>query len=50
MREVLCPACGALVEGASDDELFERARAHTLASHDYDIPREHVLQSASPAD
>ena len=46
MKEVICPACGALVEGADDDEIVDRARAHTLDAHSYDIPTEHVLAAA----
>ena len=49
MREVICPACGALVEGEDDDELVARARQHTLDAHDYDIPAEHVLAAAQDA-
>lgn len=49
MKEVLCPACGALTEGATDDELYIATREHTLQAHSYDIPREHVLLSAVEA-
>jgi predicted small metal-binding protein len=50
MRELICPACGALVEAGDDDELIERARAHTLDAHDYDIPSEHVRTAAYDVD
>lgn len=50
MKEVICPACGALVEGADDREIVERARAHTLDAHDYDIPAEHVRAAAYDVD
>lgn len=46
MKEVICPACGALVEGGNTDQLVERARRHTLDAHSYDIPTEHVLAAA----
>jgi hypothetical protein len=49
MREVICPACGALTEGVTDDELYQATREHTLDAHAYDIPREHVLASAFDA-
>jgi len=45
-REVVCPACGAIVEAPDDDELVRRAREHTLDAHSYDIPTEHVLAAA----
>ena len=47
--EVTCPACGAVVEAESAEELVTRAREHTLDAHAYDIPPEHVLRSAVPA-
>lgn len=46
MREVMCPACGAIMEELDDERLVVAARAHTLDAHGYDIPREHVLESA----
>ncbi|MGW4335911.1 DUF1059 domain-containing protein [Rhodococcus koreensis] len=46
MREVTCPACGAIVEAETDDELLEGARAHTWDAHRYKIPDEHVLDAA----
>lgn len=46
MKEVTCPACGALTEGDTDDDLYTATREHTLDAHAYDIPREHVLASA----
>jgi predicted small metal-binding protein len=46
VREVICPACGALTEGETDDELVQATREHTLDAHAYDIPREHVLAAA----
>lgn len=45
-REVVCPACGAIVEAPNDEELVTRAREHTLDAHSYDIPTEHVLAAA----
>ena len=48
--EVICPACGALVEAPDRDELIVRAREHTVDAHDYNIPAEHVLASAYESD
>ncbi len=45
-REVLCPACGALVEGCDDEELVRRAQLHALDAHAYKLPPEHVLADA----
>ncbi|TWG98573.1 hypothetical protein L615_000300000650 [Nocardioides sp. J9] len=43
MKEVVCPACGALMESSDQDVLVELAKRHTLAAHNYDIPEEHVV-------
>ena len=48
-KEVICPACGAIVEARDDEELVRRAREHTLDAHAYDIPAEHVLAAAYDA-
>lgn len=48
--EVICPACGALVEAPDREELIARAREHTLDAHAYNIPAEHVLASAYESD
>jgi hypothetical protein len=50
MKELTCPACGALCEGGTDDELYAATREHTLDAHQYDIPREHVIASAVEVD
>jgi hypothetical protein len=47
MKEVICPACGAITEGETNDALYEATREHTLDAHAYDIPREHVLAAAT---
>ena len=49
-REVICPACGALIEAPDDDELVQLAREHTVDAHAYDIPTEHVLEAAYDGD
>lgn len=49
-REVICPACGALVEARDDSELVQLAREHTLDAHAYNIPAEHVLAAAYDAE
>lgn len=45
MKEVICPACGALTEGRTDHEVYQATLEHTLDAHDYNIPRDHVLAS-----
>lgn len=50
MYQVVCPACGAIVEAGDIDSLIQETREHTLDSHDYDIPPEHVRQAAQLCD
>lgn len=47
-REVECPACGAIIAGADDDDLVSRAREHTVDAHGYVVPRDHVLGRIVP--
>jgi pyochelin biosynthesis protein PchC len=42
-REVVCPACGGIVEARNEKELVRLAKLHTLDAHGYDVPAEHVL-------
>jgi hypothetical protein len=46
VREVDCPACGALIEEPDDERLIEGARQHSRDAHGYDLPAEHVLKAA----
>jgi hypothetical protein len=48
--EVVCEACGAIVEAPDRHELVARAREHTLDAHAYNIPTDHVLTAAYDAD
>lgn len=43
MREVVCRACGAIIEGDDDESVIEMARAHAQAAHGYDLSPAHVL-------
>jgi predicted small metal-binding protein len=45
-REVLCPACGGIVEAETLDELISLSKEHTRDAHRYDIPEEHVVAAA----
>ncbi|GAC1574551.1 MAG: hypothetical protein NVS3B24_01850 [Candidatus Dormibacteria bacterium] len=46
MKEVECPACGALIEEPDEEQLVEGARLHSREAHGYDLPAEHVLKAA----
>jgi hypothetical protein len=49
VKEVECPACGALIEEPDDEQLVAAARLHSLEAHRYDLPAAHVLQAARDA-
>jgi hypothetical protein len=49
MRELECPACGALIEDEDDDQLVASARLHTIDAHHYVVPEEHVRKAARDA-
>ena len=49
MQKVIHCPCGFVVEGASDDELVERAKQHAKQVHQMDLSREQALAMAKPA-
>jgi hypothetical protein len=49
VRELECPACGALVEGETDELLIKAAREHTVDAHAYVVSDDHVLLAARDA-
>jgi len=49
MKEVTCPACGAIMESDDEEGLISAAQMHSKAGHGYDLPREHVLANICDA-
>jgi predicted small metal-binding protein len=49
MLEVICPACGALIEGDDGADLVQLAQDHTRDAHSYVVSADHVLARAVPA-
>lgn len=47
-KVIECP-CGVLIEGATDDEVVERAQRHASATHEMELSREQALSMARPA-
>jgi predicted small metal-binding protein len=45
LRELICPACGAIIEAAEIDELVVACKRHTREQHGYELPAEHVVMS-----
>jgi hypothetical protein len=39
---VECPACGGLIEAATESEVVALAAAHTVDAHAYEVPEVHV--------
>lgn len=47
LLELICPACGALIEAPDMAKMIEFARAHTTDAHNYDIPEQHVVDAVT---
>lgn len=47
-KVIECP-CGAVLEGADDDDVVGRAQHHAKQTHDMDLTREQALEMARPA-
>lgn len=45
--ELICPACGALIEAGDMAEMIELAREHTRDAHGYTVPDQHVIDAVS---
>jgi hypothetical protein len=48
--ELMCPACGGLIEAPDIDGLVALATEHCAVAHGYRIPSEHVISAAQAAD
>lgn len=47
-KVIQCP-CGAVIRGASDDEVVARAQQHAREIHGMELSREQALSMARPA-
>ncbi|MDJ0925741.1 MAG: DUF1059 domain-containing protein [Acidimicrobiia bacterium] len=47
-KVIECP-CGAIIEGASDNEVVAKAQQHAKSTHDMDLSNEQALAMARPA-
>lgn len=45
MKYVVCPPCGTVIEGKTDDEVVRVAQEHAKEKHAYDLPREEILET-----
>lgn len=43
-----CP-CGAMIDGADDDDVVRQAQDHAQSTHEMDLSREQALSMARPA-
>lgn len=48
--ELMCPACGGLIEAPDMGRLVALATEHCEVAHGYQIPRKHVISAAHAAD
>ena len=47
-KQIQCP-CGAVIEGASDEEVVKKAQQHAKATHNMELSDEQALAMARPA-
>ena len=47
-RVIECP-CGAIIEGANDEDVVSKAQDHAKSTHDMDLSDEQALAMARPA-
>lgn len=46
-KVIECP-CGAVIEGADDNDVIAKAQTHAKQTHDMDLSREQALSMARP--
>jgi predicted small metal-binding protein len=44
-KYVVCPPCGSVFEGKTEDEVVRITQEHAKEKHAYDLPREEILDS-----
>lgn len=49
MKKVIQCPCGTVIEGASDDDVVEKAQEHAKTIHNMELSREQALSMARPA-
>lgn len=51
MKYVLCPPCGTVFEGKTEDEVIREAQSHAKEKHDYTLPADEIREAmtSSPA-
>jgi predicted small metal-binding protein len=45
MKYVLCPPCGTVFEGKSEEDVIRAAQSHAKKKHDYTLPPEEVREA-----
>jgi predicted small metal-binding protein len=47
MKYVVCPPCGTVLEGQTEQDVIRTTQLHAKEKHDYVIPREEILNAMS---
>jgi predicted small metal-binding protein len=47
MKYVVCPPCGTVFEGETEQDVIRTTQLHAKEKHDYVPPREEILSSIS---
>jgi predicted small metal-binding protein len=45
MKYVVCPPCGTVFEGETEQDVIRTTQLHAKEKHDYAIPREEILSA-----
>ncbi len=43
MKYVVCPPCGTVFEGETEQDVVQTTQLHAQEKHDYVLPREEIL-------
>lgn len=47
MKYVVCPPCGTVFEGETEQDVIATTQLHAKEKHDYVLPREEILSAMS---
>lgn len=47
MKYVVCPPCGTVFEGETEQDVIRTTQMHAKEKHDYVLPREEIMNAMS---
>jgi predicted small metal-binding protein len=49
MKYVVCPPCGTVLEGNTEQDVINTTQQHAKEKHDYELPREEIMNAMTSA-